>query len=147
MEKKTVLFVCAGNSGRSQMAEAFFQQKARTSAKAWNAVSAGIDPDKSIHQWTVELMKETGIDIGQRRPKLLTTEMLKEAERIVAMDADVLKRIPPEFLSKAENWNISPLLGKRIEEVRQIREEIKNRVDELLREIQTSGASHKRVTS
>jgi arsenate reductase len=129
MQKRTVLFVCVGNSGRSQMAEAFLQE----TSKRWNAVSAGIEPDKSIHQWTVELMKETGIDMNQRRPKLLTSEMLKEADRIVAMDSDVLKRIPPEFLSKTENWSISPLLGKEKEEVRQIRDEIKNKVQQLLR--------------
>jgi arsenate reductase len=131
MKRKTVLFVCVGNSGRSQMAEAFFQQ----TSKGWNAVSAGIQPDESLHQWTVELMREVRIDMGRRRPKLLTTEMLKEAERIVAMDSDVLKRIPPEFLSKTENWNIGPLAGKGIEEVRQIREDIKTKVQQLVREI------------
>jgi arsenate reductase len=138
MKKKNVLFVCTGNSGRSQMAEAFFQQKAGKRVKEWNAVSAGIEPDESIHQWTVELMKEIGIDISQRRPKLLTSEMLKEANTIVAMDSTVLKQIPPEFLSKTENWNTSPLLGKGIEDVRQIRDEIKNKVQRLSKEIYTS---------
>jgi arsenate reductase len=135
MNEKTVLFVCVGNSGRSQMAEAFFQQKARTHAKGWNAVSAGIEPDKSIHQWTVELMKEIGIDVSQLRPKLLTFEMLKEANRIVAMDSDVLKQIPSEFLSKTQNWNISTLPGKGKEEVKQIRDEIRKKVQQLFREI------------
>jgi protein-tyrosine-phosphatase len=136
--KKTVLFVCVGNSGRSQMAEAFFQQKARTLAKGWNAVSAGIKPDESIHQWTVQLMKEIGMDMSRRRPKPLTIKMLKEADRIVAMDSDVLKQIPPEFLSKTENWNTNLLLGRGIEEVRQTRDEIKTKVERLFREIYTS---------
>jgi arsenate reductase len=135
MEKKTVLFVCVGNSGRSQMAEAFFQQKARTLAKGWKAVSAGIKPDESIHQRTVQLMKEIGIDMSQRRPKPLTSEMLKEADRIVAMDSDVLKRVPQEFLAKTENWNTNALLGRGIEEVRRIRDEIKSKVERLFREI------------
>ena len=113
------------------MAEAFFHQ----ASKGWNAVSAGIEPDRSLHQWTVEVMKEVGIDMSQRRPKLLTNEMLKEADRIVAMDSDVLNRIPPEFLSKAQNWNMRPLLGKGKEEVKQIRDEIKNKVQQLFREI------------
>jgi arsenate reductase len=132
--KKTVLFVCIGNSGRSQMAEAFLQQ----TSKGWNATSAGIKPDKSIHQWTVELMKEIGVDVSQRKPKLLTIEMLKKADKVVVMDSDVLKQIPSEFLSKTENWNISHLLGKGKEEVRQIRDEIKNKVQQLFTEIQTS---------
>jgi arsenate reductase len=131
--KKTVLFVCIGNSGRSQMAEVFFQQ----TSKGWNAASAGIEPDKSVHKWTIKLMKEVGVDMSERKPKLLTVEMLKKADRIVAMDSDVLKRIPPEFLSKTENWNISPLLGKGKEEVKQIRDEIKNKVQQLCTEIQT----------
>lgn len=89
-------------------------------------------------------MKEIGIDMSQRRPKLLTSEMLKEADRIVAMDSDVLKRIPQEFLSKAENWNTSPLFGRGIEEVRQTRDEIKSKVERLFSEICTS-ESHTRA--
>jgi protein-tyrosine-phosphatase len=137
MKKKTVLFVCVGNSGRSLMAEAFFEQI----SKEWNATSAGIKPDEKIHPWTVELMNETGINISQRRPKLLNSEMLKEADRIIAMDSDVVKQIPPEHLLRTENWNISPLLGKRIEEVKQIRDVIKKKVQRLLTEIETSGSS------
>jgi len=134
MKKKTVLFVCVGNSGRSLMAEAFFEQV----SKEWSAASAGIKPDEKIHPWTVELMKEIGINMSQRRPRLLSSEMLKEADRIVAMDSDVLKQIPPECLSKTENWNISPLPGKRIEEVRQIRDAIRKKVQQLLTETETS---------
>jgi arsenate reductase len=129
--EKTILFICLGNSGRSQMVEAFFQREARTCSKGWNAVSAGIEPDEGIHQRTVEVMKEIGIDVSHQRPKLLTSEMLKKADKIVAMDSDVLKRIPPEFLSKAENWKISPLLGKGTEEVKRIRDQIKSKVQQL----------------
>jgi arsenate reductase len=132
--KKTVLLVCVGNSGRSQMAEAFFQQ----TSKGWSAASAGIEPDESVHQWTVELMKEIGLDISQRKPKLLNSVMLKEADRIVVMDSDVLKRIPSQFLSKTENWNIDQLRGKGKEGIRRIRDEIKNKVEQLLREIKIS---------
>jgi len=137
MKKKTVLFVCVGNSGRSLMAEAFFEQVSKT----WTAASAGIKPDEKIHPWTVEVMKEIGINMSQRRPKLLDSEMLKEADRIVAMDSDVVKQMPPEHLLRTENWNISPLLGKRMEEVKQIRDAIKKKVQQLLTEIETSGSS------
>jgi protein-tyrosine-phosphatase len=123
MKKKTVLFICIGNSGRSLMAEDFFEQV----SKEWNAASAGIRADEKIHPWTVELMKEIGIDMSRRRPKLLKSEMLKEAERIVAIDSDALKQMPPEFLSKTDNWNISPFLGKQMDEVRQTRDTIKRR--------------------
>jgi len=113
------------------MAEAFFE---RISGGP-NAISAGIKPDYRVHSWTVELMKEVGIDISKRTPKLLTGKILEEADRIVAMDSDVLKQIPPTYLLKAENWNISPLLGKPKEEVRQIRDEINKKVQLLFREM------------
>jgi protein-tyrosine-phosphatase len=119
------------------MAEAFFEQ----ASKEWNAASAGVKPDEKIHPWTIELMKEIGINMSQRRPKLLNREMLKEADRIVAMDSDVLKQMPPEFLSRTDNWNIGPLLGRKMEEVRQTRDTIKKKVQQLLTEIETLESS------
>jgi protein-tyrosine-phosphatase len=116
------------------MAEAFFEQI----SGGWNALSAGIKPDERIHPWTLELMKEVRIDLSQRTPKLLTSKMMEEADRIVAMDSDALKQIPPTYLSKTENWNMSSLLGRRKKEVRQIRDEIKNRVELLSKAVASS---------
>ena len=79
---KTVLFVCVGNSGRSQMAEAFFNYLAAGRARA---ISAGTNPAKSVAPDVVLAMKEVGIDISGNKPKALTEDMLAQADRVVTM--------------------------------------------------------------
>jgi protein-tyrosine-phosphatase len=113
------------------MAEAFFTRI----SKGWSAASAGTRPDIDIHPWTVELMKETGIDASQQKPKLLTDEMLKGASCIVAMDFTVLIRIPLGYQSKVKNWDVDTLLGKRKAEVRRIRDEIDDKTRQLYRSL------------
>jgi len=63
---KTILFVCVGNSGRSQIAEAFFNHYAQGKAKA---ISAGTEPAPSVSRTVVEAMREVGIDISKNKPK------------------------------------------------------------------------------
>lgn len=130
MKDKSILFICKGNSGRSQMAEAFFNFL----SKEGRAISAGTSPDKEIHPWTIQLMKEVGIDVTKQKPKLLTDELIKKTDKIIIMDSDLLKDIPSEDLFKLENWQIEKLLGKPIEQVRKIRDEIKERIEQLIKE-------------
>lgn len=127
MGNRTILFVCKGNSGRSQMAEAFLNH----SCKNAKAISAGIEPDGKIHPWTVKVMKEIGLDVGQQNPKPLSKEMMKKADKIIVMDSDLTKNIPPKYLSKVEIWQIGKLLGKSIEDVKKIRDITKDKVKEL----------------
>jgi arsenate reductase (thioredoxin) len=126
--KHKILFVCRGNSGRSQMAEGFYNHRSGEG----RAVSAGIEPDKEIHPWTVQLMKETGIDVSGQKPKKLTGELMEEADRIVLLAPELLSDIPEHYLTKIEVWKIKPLAGKSIEKVREIREEINDKVKQLL---------------
>jgi len=98
-------------------------------------MSAGTNPDEKIHPWTVEVMKEIQIDVSQKKPRLLTFEMLEKADKVIVMDSEVLKEIPPKYLSKVEDWKIGKLLGKSIEEIREIRDEIKKKVEKLLEEL------------
>jgi len=114
------------------MAEAFFGW---TSA-GWAAASAGTNPDDEIHPLTVEVMKEMGIDVSKRRPRLLTDEMLKRATKVIVMDSAVMRHVPRRYLSKTENWRIKPLLGKDRTQVVRIRDEIKKRVEQLAAEIE-----------
>lgn len=130
-KEKIILFVCKGNSGRSQMAEAFFNKFSRIG----KAVSAGIKPDKEIHPWTVHVMKEAGIDVSQQQPKLLTNGLMEKADKIIIMDSDLLREIPSKFSSKLEDWKIEKLLGKPIEQIRKIRDEIEGRVEQLIKEV------------
>jgi len=125
---KTVLFVCVGNAGRSQMAEAFFNQAAGGKARA---MSAGTKPASAVDPKTIEVMREVGIDISAARPKSLTMEMLDQAERVVTMGCGVEGVCPASFV-ETEDWQLEDPNGKSIEDVRRIRDEIKVRVLRLL---------------
>ncbi len=125
---KTVLFVCVGNSGRSQMAEAFFNQAAGSKARA---ISAGTKPAGAVDPNTVAVMREVGIDISAARPKALTMEMLDQASRVVTMGCGV-EGVCPASLVETEDWQLEDPKGKPIEEVRRIRDEIRAKVMKLL---------------
>ena len=125
---KMVLFVCVGNSGRSQMAEAFFNQAAGGRAKA---ISAGTKPASAVDPKTLEVMREVGIDISVAKPKALTMEMLDQADRVVTMGCGTEGVCPASFV-ETEAWQLEDPKGKSLEEVRRIRDEIKTRVTRLL---------------
>ena len=125
---KTVLFVCVGNSGRSQMAEALFNQAAGGKARA---MSAGTKPASAVDPKTIEVMREVGIDISAARPKALTMEMLDQADQVVTMGCGVEGVCPASFV-ETEDWQLEDPKGKSLEEVRRIRDEIKTRVTRLL---------------
>jgi arsenate reductase len=124
VKDKTVLFICKGNSGRSQMAEAFFNKF----SKAGKAISAGIEPDEKVHPQTIQTMKEVGIDVSKQKTKLLTDELMEKSDKIIVMDSDLVKYIPKKYLSKLENWEIDKVLGKSLEEVNKIRDKIEAKV-------------------
>ena len=132
MAMKKILFVCVHNSGRSQMAEAFFNQLAEGKA---HASSAGTRPASHTDRIVAEAMRELGIDISRQRPKLLTAEMLEDADRVITMGCGVEKACPAAFVP-VEDWQLEDPEGKPIDEVRKIRDEIKARVQELIAEIQ-----------
>jgi arsenate reductase len=125
---KTVLFVCVGNSGRSQMAEGFFNHLANGKARA---ISAGTKPASAVDPKTIEVMREVGIDISGNKPKALTMEMLEQADWVVTMGCGVEGVCPASFV-QTEDWQLQDPKGKPIEEVRRIRDEIRARVLSML---------------
>ena len=128
---KTVLFVCVHNSGRSQMAEAFFNQLAKGKALA---LSAGTDPADALESTVVEAMREVGIGMRGQRPKALTAKMLERADRVVTMGCGVEGVCPASFV-ETEDWGLADPKGKSLEQVREIRDEIRKRVMKMLIEI------------
>jgi arsenate reductase len=128
---KKVLFVCVHNAGRSQMAEAFFNQMAKGKGKG---SSAGTQPSEKVNPTVVEAMREAGIDIGRRKPKVLTFEMLEHAARVITMGCSVEQACPASFVT-TEEWQLDDPEGKPIEQVRQIRNEIEARVERLIEEL------------
>ena len=79
-------------------------------------------------------MREVDIDIGRRKPKMLTFEMLEDADRVITMGCSVDKACPASFVP-TEDWELDDPEGKPIEQVRKIRDEIKARVERLVDEL------------
>ena len=130
---KTVLFVCVHNSGRSQMAEAFFNQLAKGKAQAY---SAGTQPADKVNPVVIEAMREVGIDISGNRPKALTIDMVEKADRMITMGCGAeAEAVCPASFIETEDWALEDPKGKSLEQVRKIRDEIKERVTKLLNEI------------
>jgi protein-tyrosine-phosphatase len=109
------------------MAEAFFDQMAQDTAVA---ISAGTQPASQVNPTVVAAMREIGIEIGDKKPKLLTVEMLENADRVVTMGCSTEKICPASFVP-TEDWQLEDPEGQPIEKVRQIRDEIQARVAEL----------------
>lgn len=122
-----VLFVCLHNAGRSQMSEALFTQAAGTRHEAR---SAGTTPGDRIHPEVVEAMSEIGIDLAGRRPRKLTREDAAWADLVVTMGCgDECPYIPG---TRYLDWELQDPKGLPLDEVRAIREEIAQRVTELV---------------
>ena len=128
---KRVLFVCVGNSGRSQMAEAFFNH---FSAARLVVMSAGTRPATSVSRTAVAAMAELGIDISAQQPKPLTQRMIQQADRIIAMGCDVVDSSSTGF-HPSENWDLEDTQGQPLEKVRLIRDQIRERVLVLLADL------------
>jgi len=121
-----VLFLCRQNAGRSQMAQAFFEQMAREH----EALSAGSEPAKAVHPVVAQVMKEIGIDLSDRIPRRVDRAMLDRADHVISMGCDdpAVCEYPGR---KVEDWSLPDPSGKPIEEVRKIRDEIQYRVQAL----------------
>jgi protein-tyrosine-phosphatase len=121
----TVLFVCLHNAGRSQMSQALFER----AAPDQTALSAGTTPGERVHPEVVETMRELGIELADRKPQLLTTELAEQADVIVTMGCgDECPLIPGK---RYIDWDLEDPKGKPIERVREIRDEIAGRVEQL----------------
>jgi protein-tyrosine-phosphatase len=130
---KQVLFVCVENAGRSQMAEAFANHYGKGKLIA---SSAGVMLADRVNPVVVEAMKEKGIDISMKKPKLLTMKMAEEADLIITMGCSVEKFCPAPLLKNVIDWGLEDPKGKPIEKVQEIRDEIEGRVIKLIAEIE-----------
>lgn len=131
-ETEKILFVCVENAGRSQMAEAFFKKYA---PKKFQALSAGTNPSDEINPIVVQAMKEVGIDISQK-PKSLSNEMIDESFQTVNMGCMNKDECPALFVNDVLDWNIEDPKGKSVDEVRIIRDQIKSKILELVKQLE-----------
>ena len=129
-KKPSVLFVCVHNAGRSQIAAGYMRA---LSGGRVEVLSAGSAPKDSINPQAIEVMAEEGIDIASEQPKILTTETVMESDAVVTMGCgDACPFYPGK---RYEDWVLDDPAGQDIEKVREIRNEIKVRVENLLAEL------------
>jgi len=126
---KKILFVCVENAGRSQMAEGFAKHYGKGKVEV---ISAGTVPSNEINPLVIQVMQEKGIDISKNTPKLITNQMVQEADTIIVMGCSAQGFCPAPLLGKVIDWQIEDPKGKPIEKVREIRDEIEKRVKELI---------------
>ena len=124
-----VLFVCIGNQGRSVMAERLFR---RAAAGRHEAHSAGSSPGTAVHPQVLEALAEVGVDARDHLPQKLDEEDIAWADVVVATCDDACPVIPGK---RYVSWQISDPIDLPLEQVRAIRDEIEQRVDELLQQL------------
>ena len=125
-----VLFVCLHNAGRSQMSQALFERAADGSHEA---ASAGTNPGDRVHDEVVAVMRELGIDLSERTPRLLTQELAECADVVVTMGCgDACPYIPGK---RYVDWELPDPKDLPRDEVRRLRDEIDKRVRALEAEL------------
>ena len=139
--KKTMLFVCVENAGRSQMAEGFFRKYA---SEGYEPLSAGTRPVSQINPLAIQVMNEVGIDISKQKSKELTEDMIRNSDKIINMGCMDKNFCPTLFIPKVIEWGIVDPKGKPLEKGREIRDEIERRIKELAADISVAEESNSR---
>jgi arsenate reductase (thioredoxin) len=129
-DQPEVLFVCVHNAGRSQMAAGLLKLR---SAGRINVRSAGSSPEEEINPNAVTALEELGIDMSEAFPKPLTDEVVRAADVVITMGCGDACPIYPG--KKYEDWVLDDPAGQDLEAVRRIRDEIDQRVQELIAEL------------
>ena len=120
-----VLFVCIENAGRSQMAQALYERR------GGEARSAGSQPAAELHKAVLEALAEVGIDLSGRTPRALEREDVEWADLVVTMGCgDACPVLPGKDYV---DWNLPDPVGLCLEEVRELRAVIEQRVSSLPR--------------
>jgi arsenate reductase len=128
------LFVCLHNAGRSQMSRALFERAAKGRHAAR---SAGTAPGERVHPEVVEAMKELGIDLSKRVPRLLTPEDTEWADVVVTMGCgDKCPYVPGR---RYVDWDLPDPKGQAPKAVRATRDEISSLVETLVAELDRRG--------
>ena len=136
-----LLFICRANVGRSQMAQALFNSLTKDHV----ANSAGLNPPEkwegeklSKTKFVAPCMTEIGIDVSEKISKRLTESMVNESDRVIVIGE---KEGWPSFLSSFEQldyWDIIDPDGGEITLHRTVRDQIKDKIVELISELETS---------
>ncbi len=128
----TALFVCLHNAGRSQMSAALFERAAGGRHRALSAGSEA-DPEGRVHPPVVQVMRELGIHLTDRRPRRLSHELAEQADVVVTMGCgDACPYVPGK---RYIDWELEDPKGRPVDEVRATRDDIARRVEALVAEL------------
>lgn len=133
LSTNTILFVCVENTFRSVLSEELFNSRA---PPGWKAESAGVSPAAEVNPKVSELLGELGIIMEERLPRIVTTDLVARADRVVTFGC--LDRCPIGAEGKAEDWPLPGAAGKTMDELRGIRDELSRRVDALISRLATA---------
>jgi protein-tyrosine-phosphatase len=117
------------------MAEAVFN---KLKPSGFQAVSAGTRPAREANPLVIQALGEVGIDASKNRPKPISPQMVADAEKIITMGCEAGEFCPARFLPKVEEWKIEDPVGKSLDGIRSIRDAIRERVERLLQELQST---------
>ena len=126
----TVIFACIHNAGRSQMAAAWFNLLSDP-AKA-RAISAGTAPGSHVHPEVVAAMNEVGVDLSAAVTSKLTLELAQRAQLLITMGCGDQCPVVPGL--RRDDWPLEDPKGQPVARVREIRDEIRRRVETLLQQ-------------
>ena len=133
-------FVCVGNAGRSQLAIALAERERdkRDLGDSIEIVTGGIDPHDHVHNDVIEVLREDGIDIGDRTPRRITAEDVADADYIITMGCAIDDFAPPNWNGTAETWELEHPGGDDKDAVQAQRDEIRNRVVDFFDQLDTA---------
>ena len=133
--RPSVLFVCVGNGGKSQMAAALAEKHAGDRVEIH---SAGTKPGQSLNQESVAAIAEVGADMSQGTPKAVDPELLRRVDRTIILGSDAQLELPDDAHGTLERWVTDEPSTRGItgmERMRLVREDIDTRVQALLEEL------------
>ncbi len=116
------------------MAKAFFNSLISKKSK-WYAESAGTQPSESLNPIVVEAMNELSIDISAEKPRALNFNTLTGTDRLISMGCNIQESCPINLRNDIEDWELEDPKNQDIQKVREIRDIIKIKVENLIEEL------------
>jgi protein-tyrosine-phosphatase len=132
-----VAFMCVQNAGRSQMSTAFAERERaeRGLDGEVEILTGGTHPADHVHDEVVESMRELDFDLSDREPREITTEELASCDIVATMGCSTLD-LDPEADVDVRDWALDDPDGQDLDRVREIRDEIADRVAAVFDEIE-----------
>ena len=139
-ERATVAFVCVQNAGRSQMAAAFARREAaeRELDGEVEIITGGTRPADDVHGEVVRAMRAVDVDVGERTPREVTVDELRDSDYVVTMGCSAEDVCPAGWAGENRDWGLEDPDGKPPEKVAEIRDEIESRVGALFDELEAA---------